>query len=197
MYLCQPSGIYLSTGIYQEDRFLRILLAMAAGAAVLAGCAQGGRGVALGPSHEKIVRVAPHFASRPVRGEIALRTPDAVLHLAIAADAATLTHGLSGRRSLPPHTGMLFVAPWTGDHLLLMWMKDTYVPIDMIFISDSGAVTSIAADVPAAAPTAPDFRIARRFGRGHYVIELPASEATRDGITTGTHLPIPRAVAAL
>lgn len=174
---------------------MRILLAIAAGAAILTGCARGG--VALGPSHEKIVRVAPHFASRPVRGEIALRAPGAVLHLAVAADAKTLTHGLSDRRSLPAHTGMLFVAPWTGDHLLLMWMKDTYVPIDMIFISDDGVVTSVAADVPAAGPTSPDFRIARRFGRGHYVIELPASEASRDGITTGTHLAIPRAVASL
>lgn len=177
---------------------MRKHLLVAGAMMALAGCSNGlGHGVTLGPSHEMIVRVAPHFARSPFPGTIVIKTPGATLHLAVAADALTLTRGLAGRHSLAPHTGMLFVAPWAGDHLLSMWMKDTYVPIDMVFVDNADEVTAVSRNVPAGAPNAPDFRIARRFGHGHYVIELPALETLRDGITTGTRLSIPHTVANL
>ncbi len=197
IYAIRPEYTCPMERIDGEARVRNYLL-MAAGALALAGCSNGlGHGVALGPSQEKIVRLAPHFARRPYEGAITVRTPNATLHLTVAADARSLTRGLGGRHSLARHTGMLFVAPWPGDHLLTMWMKDTYVPIDMVFINAADEVTGVARDVPAGARNAPDFRIARRFGHGHYVIELPAFEAMRDGITTGTHLSIPHAIATL
>lgn len=173
----------------------RLLIGLAV-AVVLVGCAGGSHGVDLGPSHERLVRVTPHFAPHPVKGMVELQAPRATLRVAVAADKFTLTHGLAGRRSLSPHTGMLFVAPWRGDHLLSMWMKDTYIPVDMVFISNAGVVTGIAPNVPPGAPHAPDYRIARRFGHGHYVVEIPAGEALRDGIASGTRFAIPRFVAA-
>ena len=52
--------------------------------------------------------------------------------------------GLMFRRFLPPDRGMLFdfkvVRP------VMMWMKNTYIPLDMIFIGTTGSVVSIAAD---------------------------------------------------
>lgn len=176
---------------------LRKLLAAIAALSALAGCSNAGHGVALGPNREKVVHVAPHFAKRAITGTVELRAPGAALRVVIAADKATLTRGLAGRQSLARHSGMLFVAPWPNDHLLTMWMKDTYVPVDMVFVSNAGVVTSIARNVPAGLPNTPDYRISRRFGRGHYVIELPGGESVHDGIATGTRFAIPRQIAAL
>ncbi|HEX6259716.1 MAG TPA: DUF192 domain-containing protein [Woeseiaceae bacterium] len=50
--------------------------------------------------------------------------------------------GLMHVRRLPKFTGMLFVYPMDDMHS--MWMKNTYLPLDILFIRDDGRVSSIA-----------------------------------------------------
>ncbi len=50
-------------------------------------------------------------------------------------------HGLMDRRYLPADRGMLF--QFDHEQSVMMWMKDTYIPLDMIFISPAGIVTHI------------------------------------------------------
>lgn len=50
--------------------------------------------------------------------------------------------GLMERRFLPADRGMLF--QFAQEQNVMMWMKDTYIPLDMIFISATGVVTHIA-----------------------------------------------------
>ena len=52
--------------------------------------------------------------------------------------------GLMFRRFLPQDRGMLF--DFKTVQPVMMWMKNTYIPLDMIFISKSGRVAAIAAD---------------------------------------------------
>ena len=52
--------------------------------------------------------------------------------------------GLMFRRFMPADRGMLF--DFKTEQPVMMWMKNTYIPLDMIFISRSGAVTHIAAN---------------------------------------------------
>ena len=47
-------------------------------------------------------------------------------------------------RDLPAAEGMLFPQP--SPQVANFWMKNTYIPLDMIFIAPSGVVTHIAAN---------------------------------------------------
>lgn len=50
--------------------------------------------------------------------------------------------GLSGRESLAPTEGMLFVFPESGYHAF--WMKDMQFPIDIIWVAADGTIVDIA-----------------------------------------------------
>ena len=52
--------------------------------------------------------------------------------------------GLMFVRELPMTTGMLFVYPGEAHHS--MWMKNTFIPLDILFARSDGTVSSIAKD---------------------------------------------------
>ncbi len=52
--------------------------------------------------------------------------------------------GLQGRRTLAADAGMLF--DFGPSSSVAMWMKDTYIPLDMLFIGNDRRITAIAAN---------------------------------------------------
>ena len=66
----------------------------------------------------------------------------------IAADDASRERGLMNRRFMPADHGMLF--EFQQNAPVAFWMKNTYIPLDMIFLSPAGAVTHIARERRAA-----------------------------------------------
>jgi hypothetical protein len=50
--------------------------------------------------------------------------------------------GLMFRRSLPENGGMLF--PYSPPQEITMWMKNTYISLDMVFITSNGVVLRVA-----------------------------------------------------
>lgn len=60
----------------------------------------------------------------------------------VADTDATREHGLMYRKSMAPHRGMLF--DFRAPQSVTFWMKNTLIPLDMIFIAKDGHVVSIA-----------------------------------------------------
>ena len=59
----------------------------------------------------------------------------------VAADDASRERGLMNRRFMPADHGMLF--EFQQNAQVAFWMKNTYIPLDMIFLSPTGQVTHI------------------------------------------------------
>jgi len=117
---------------------------------------------------------------------IDVMAPKAALHLQVAQTEAQRERGLMSVTKLPAHSGMIFV--FETESQVEFWMKDTLIPLDMVWVSADGTVNTVATDVPVVSTGTPDDQIPRRHGNGKYVIELPAFEAKQDGIVPGAHL---------
>jgi len=59
----------------------------------------------------------------------------------LADDDQERAQGLMNRESMPMSAGMLFVYP--SPRLAGFWMKDTLIPLDMIFLDRTGTVTYV------------------------------------------------------
>jgi uncharacterized membrane protein (UPF0127 family) len=104
-----------------------------------------------------------------------------IFYVEIADTDAARTRGLMFRRTLAPDHGMFFV--FDRSEPLMFWMKNTYVPLDIIFIGADGVVRNIAAD---ATPLSES--LIKSAGPARYVLELLAGTAARIGMTPGDHV---------
>ena len=90
--------------------------------------------------------------------------------------------GLQGRQSLPRAGGMLFVFP--EDAPRVMWMKDTLLTLDIIFLDDKGTVRSLASRVSPGK--------IKLFSSARYVIELAGGTAEKLDLWPGDMILLPQ-----
>lgn len=117
---------------------------------------------------------------------IVLHAPRAALRVQVAQTEQQRERGLMSVRHLHAHTGMLFV--FDNDAQVAFWMKDTLIPLDMVFLAPDGRVRKVFARVPVVSPELPDAKIPLEEGSAKYVIELPSGEAAPDGLRPGTRV---------
>jgi uncharacterized membrane protein (UPF0127 family) len=106
----------------------------------------------------------------------------------IAEDEASRAYGLMNRDSMEADHGMLFVFP--GSAPRAFWMKNTKIPLDMLFFDGNRRLLNIQRRVP---PCTHDPCAAYASnGAARYVLELNGGEAERAGIEPGAELVIRR-----
>lgn len=122
-------------------------------------------------------------------GEVAADTPRVIFrdqesrvlaqfHLELALTREEQSRGLMYRDEMLDEWGMLFI--YEEEDLLSFWMKNTLIPLDMIFIDDAGIVVGVVKEAE------PLTRTPRSVGApSRYVLEVNGGLAERYGIGPG------------
>jgi uncharacterized membrane protein (UPF0127 family) len=121
---------------------------------------------------------APAQTANLQKIEVASKSGTHSFQVEIAANDEQRARGLMYRKDLPEGRGMLF--DFKREQDVGFWMKNTYIPLDMIFIRADGTVRRIAANteplsersVPAGGPV-------------RYVLEVIGGTAGKLGIEPG------------
>lgn len=102
----------------------------------------------------------------------------------VADDDRERSAGLMFRTRMNDDHGMLFV--FENTRRLAFWMKNTPMPLDLVFIGDDGRIVGILAGEPySLAPIAPE-------APARFVLELRAGTAEKAGIADGDRVRHPR-----
>jgi uncharacterized membrane protein (UPF0127 family) len=143
-------------------RFVAVLaIALVAGA-----CTRPSTGAPVGGTVPKVVLTVGSGVKVEVKVELARTEPERA-------------RGLMYRRSLDPGSGMLFIFP--APDYLKFWMRQTYIPLDMIFFGADKKVVYVEEnaeplnDTPRGPPDTPS----------QYVLEVPGGWARAHGILPG------------
>ena len=99
----------------------------------------------------------------------------------LAVTPSARQQGLMQRRELAANSGMLFV--WPLPRPVNMWMRDTHIPLDMIFIAPDGRVSHIAAQT-----TPLSEALISSQGSVLAVLEVNGGFAARHGIEPGSRV---------
>lgn len=112
-----------------------------------------------------------------------IQVNDQPISVEIANTAATRYRGLSGRKSLSPDTGMLFVFSETASQSFVM--REMKFPLDIIFISDN-RITEIVANAQPEGKTPENIYTSSE--PVDYVLEVPGNYADRNRFQVGDYV---------
>lgn len=101
-----------------------------------------------------------------------------VVRVEVARTDAQRAKGLMDRDALAPDAGMLFIFDESAPHGF--WMKNTRIPLDMLFLDDGGRIVGI---VARAAPMTLELRDPGVPSR--YVLEVNGGWAAAHGVAVG------------
>ena len=101
----------------------------------------------------------------------------AVVKAEIARTKEEQQKGLMFREELPDGEGMLFI--YENDQVLSFWMKNTYIPLSIAYITYNGVITDIKDMFPHDERSVVSSRSVR------YALEVPQGWFSRAGVKTG------------
>ncbi len=121
-------------------------------------------------------------------GPAAVLPSGARYSLELALTPEDQAQGLMYRENLPDRTGMLFVFSEDAPHHF--WMKNTMIPLDMIWMDAAGRVVYVSANTPPCkadpCPTyGPD-------GKVRLVLEIAGGMAAKEGVAVGSTIRLER-----
>lgn len=126
-------------------------------------------------STEEVKVEEPQFKKE---GELTFTKNQQKITIEIADNDQETSQGLMYRRSMPDSCGMLFIFPDYEPRNF--WMKNTYLPLDILFLDESKKVVTIQANrTPFSEEQIPSYENAK------YVLEVNAGYCKRKGVEKG------------
>jgi uncharacterized membrane protein (UPF0127 family) len=114
---------------------------------------------------------------------------DARVEVEVADSPGERRKGLMYRNELPIDEGMLFVYPEEGDRSF--WMKNTYIPLDIIFVDRNGKIINIEEAHPQPNASDRELKDYRSDEPAKYVVETNSSFTERKDVEEGDRVEIP------
>jgi hypothetical protein len=111
------------------------------------------------------------------------------INLEIAKTNSQKAKGLSGRTSLCSDCGMIFI--FNKEGIYPFWMKDTLIPLDMIWLNSQGLIVSILTAQPEPNTPITQLKLYQNQMPAKYVIELNANRAQELNLKIGDKMELP------
>ncbi len=166
-----------------------VLLVLLAG--LLPACTSPPTGSATTPTDSSVepsptaARPAPSATVPPAPAKPAVVLPDGTqVTLELAVTPEEHEQGLMFRPDVPAQRGMLFL--FSEPSYPRFWMKNTWTPLDIVFLDDRGAVLSVVHDAPPCREEP-----CPEYSPGHVtsaVLEMRAGSARQHGVEVATTL---------
>ncbi len=102
----------------------------------------------------------------------------------VASDAPTRQQGLMHRKSMPEDHGMIFIFDY--EEVLYFWMKNTLIPLDIVYLNRDGKVVAIRQMKPLDESSVGSHEPAQ------FAIELNAGQADKCGVKEGDIVRLPQ-----
>ena len=120
-------------------------------------------------------------------GRLVVKTAggDHAFNVEVVDTPETRAQGLMFRQSLAPDAGMLF--DFKESRPTSFWMRNTFIPLDMIFIREDGVIANVHVNAIPQDPTS----IASD-GPVMFVLEIPGGRSVELGIAAGDTVEHPR-----
>lgn len=99
-------------------------------------------------------------------------------NLETASSQQEKTKGLMYRRTISPYRGMKF--NWKTEEIRLMWMKNTYTSLDILWVNKNNIIVDIKENVPSNNTT-----IIKSNKKAQFIVELPSNAAKSNNIKIG------------
>lgn len=109
-------------------------------------------------------------------------TPEGDLEVEVAESPAEQREGLMNRSEVPLD-GLLFVYDQPSE--LVFWMKDTSIPLDIVFLDRNCTVLNVESADPEPGVPPEDLEKYRSSGLALYALEIPQGKARELGLEPG------------
>ncbi len=159
--------------------------------ACLAACGSGGAG---GKSAPPLPGDYPPDLPRPQYQTIEMKLGGETLTVEVADTPAKRAYGMMFVSKLPDDWGMMFVYPTPRP--LGFWMRNTQIPLDIVFIAELGDSARIINTHANMVPfqESPSYK---SLGDCRFALELPAGFVARHGVKASDMIEIPGALLEL
>ncbi|MEP0942284.1 MAG: DUF192 domain-containing protein [Rhizobiaceae bacterium] len=133
-----------------------------------------------------LMAAAPFQSSASGMNQVTIQTGNGpqAWTIELASDNESRAKGLMFRQNMAPKAGMLF--RFEQSRVVSMWMKNTFVALDMIFADQAGVVTHIHRGAVPQSLAIISSQVPARF-----VLEVNAGEADHFGVAVGNQLAHP------
>ena len=121
--------------------------------------------------------ITPHLLSNE-KIDVIISSKNITLNVEVAKTIQERRTGLMYRKNLLDNEGMLFIFP--SENIIQLWMKNTYIPLDIIFISKNKVVVDIKKNMEKLSET-----IIKSKVKSKYALELNAGLINKLDIRIG------------